>query len=100
MSDLDALKKQVEEQLGIIRPRLQADGGDVRLVDVDAEGVVTVELEGACKGCPMSAVTLAMGIEKTIKEAIPQVKKVEAAGSNFPPGLLDKFRAMNQYGNS
>ena len=95
MIDKEALLKKVKEQMESIRPRLQADGGDVELVGVDENGVVTVELQGACKGCPMSAVTLAMGIERTIKQAIPEVTKVEAAGSNFPPGLLDKFRAMN-----
>lgn len=93
MATKEELMKKVEEQLDKIKPKLQADGGDVKLVDVE-DGIVTVELEGACKGCPMSAVTLALGIEKTIVEAIPEIKKVEAANANFPPGLLDRFRQM------
>lgn len=94
MDKNEETRKKVEEQLEIIKPRLQADGGDVKLVDVK-DGVVTVELQGACKGCPMSAVTLAMGIERTIREAVPEIIRVDAAGSNFPPGLLEKFRKMN-----
>jgi Fe-S cluster biogenesis protein NfuA len=93
MATAEETRKKVEEELEKIKPRLQADGGDVRLVSVE-DGVVTVELEGACKGCPMSAVTLAMGIERTIKAAVPEVKKVEAANATFPPGLLDKFRGL------
>lgn len=62
--------------LQLIRPSLQADGGDVRFVDVNEEGVVTVELQGACKGCPMSELTLANGVERILKERIPGVTSV------------------------
>ena len=71
------MKEKVEEVLNQVRPSLQADGGDVELVDV-VDGVVRVRLKGACAGCPMSQMTLAFGIEKVLKERIPEVKKVEA----------------------
>jgi Fe-S cluster biogenesis protein NfuA len=58
---------------------LQADGGDVQLVDVDEKGVVKVRLTGACGGCPMSQMTLKMGIEKVLKQNVPEVSRVEAA---------------------
>ena len=57
---------------------LQADGGDVELVDVDEEGVVKVKLQGSCAGCPMSQMTLKMGIEKILKQNIPEVARVES----------------------
>ena len=60
-----------------IRPALQADGGDVELVDVTKEGVVRVRLIGACAGCPMSTMTLAFGIERELKKQVPGVKRVE-----------------------
>jgi Fe-S cluster biogenesis protein NfuA len=70
-------KDRVEEALQGIRPALQADGGDVSLVDVDEEkGIVRVQMEGACSGCPSAQITLAMGIERAIKEAVPEVKEV------------------------
>ena len=65
--------------LELIRPSLQADGGDVRLVDVNEDGVVSVELQGACKGCPMSQMTLANGVERILKERVPGVTKVVPA---------------------
>ena len=71
----ELLKKVLEE----IRPNLQADGGDVKLVDVAEDGVVTVELQGACKGCPMSEMTLANGVERILKERVPGVTKVVPA---------------------
>ena len=70
------MKEQVETALGKIRPSLNADGGDVKLVDVSDDGVVKVQLTGACSGCPMSQMTLKMGIEKVLKEEIPEVKEV------------------------
>jgi Fe-S cluster biogenesis protein NfuA len=70
------MKVRVQEVLNQIRPALQADGGDVELVDVSAEGVVSVKLTGACGSCPMSTMTLKMGIEKTLMENIPEVKEV------------------------
>ena len=74
-------KKDVEEVLNLIRPSLQADGGDVALVDVEADGTVVVELQGACKGCPMSPMTLANGVERILKERIPEVLRVVPAGA-------------------
>lgn len=72
-------KEDVQSVLDLIRPSLQADGGDVSLVDVADDGTVTVELEGACKGCPMSQMTLANGVERILKERIPEVTKVVPA---------------------
>ncbi|MBE0598105.1 MAG: NifU family protein [Desulfuromonadales bacterium] len=70
------MKDKVQEVLNLVRPALQADGGDVELVDVSSEGVVSVRLTGACGSCPMSTMTLKMGIERTLKEKIPAVKSV------------------------
>jgi len=71
------MKEEVEKILDEIRPSLQADGGDVELVDVDEEnGIVKLRLTGACAGCPFSTMTLQMGIERILKEKIPGVKKV------------------------
>jgi Fe-S cluster biogenesis protein NfuA len=70
------MKEQVQKALDIIRPSLQADGGDVELVDVSADGVVKVKLTGACHGCPMSQMTLKMGIEKMIKKQVPEIKEI------------------------
>lgn len=72
------LKDKIEEVLNRIRPYLQADGGNVELVDVEDSGVVKVRLTGACGGCPMSQMTLKMGIERILKESLPEVKSVEA----------------------
>jgi Fe-S cluster biogenesis protein NfuA len=72
------VKERVQQELEAIRPRLQADGGDIELVDVDADGTVKVRLTGACGGCPMSTITLTMGVEAKLKERIPEVKKVVA----------------------
>jgi Fe-S cluster biogenesis protein NfuA len=72
------MKQKVEAALKTIRPSLQADGGDVELVDVSEDGVVKVRLKGACAGCPMSQMTLSQGIEKTLKQAVPEVTKVIA----------------------
>ncbi len=72
------LNRKIEDVLNRIRPSLQADGGDVELIDVDENGIVKVKLTGACSGCPMSAMTLKMGIEKIIKQNIPEIQKVES----------------------
>ena len=72
------MKEKVAQVLDEIRPALQADGGDVELVDVTADGVVQVKLTGACHGCPMAQMTLTQGIEQSLKDAIPQIKAVEA----------------------
>jgi Fe-S cluster biogenesis protein NfuA len=74
----DKMKEQVKQVLDKIRPMLQADGGDVELVDVE-NGIVKVKLKGACSGCPMSQMTLKNGIERMIKKEIPEVKSVESA---------------------
>jgi Fe-S cluster biogenesis protein NfuA len=73
------MKEKVEAVLDKIRPMLQADGGDVELVEVDEGGVVKVRLQGACAGCPMSQMTLKNGIERLLKQEIPEVKSVESA---------------------
>lgn len=71
------MREKVEEIIETIRPNLQADGGDIELVSVEA-GVVKVRLKGACAGCPMSQMTLSMGVERVLKEQIPEIIKVES----------------------
>ncbi len=73
------MREEVEKALAKVRPALQADGGDVELVDV-RDGIVSVRLTGACGGCPMSQMTLKAGIERAIKEAVPGIKGVESVG--------------------
>ena len=72
------LREKVDSALQKVKPSLQADGGDVQLVDVDDDGVVKVRLMGACGGCPMSQTTLKMGIEKVLKQNVPEIKSVES----------------------
>lgn len=72
------MKEKVEEALQQIRPSLQADGGDVELVEVTEDGVVKVRLTGACGGCPMSQMTLKQGIERFLKSSIPELDRVES----------------------
>jgi len=74
---VDELRKKVEDAINQIRPALQADGGDVELVDF-IDGVVQLRLKGACHGCPSAAVTLHHGIERFLKDRIPEVTGVEA----------------------
>lgn len=71
------MKDKVEAALAKIRPMLQRDGGDIQLIDV-VDGVVKVKLQGACGSCPMSAMTLKMGVEKQLKQEVPEVKEVVA----------------------
>ncbi|HOD37176.1 MAG: NifU family protein [Candidatus Marinimicrobia bacterium] len=71
------MKEKVEEVIESIRPMLMADGGNVELVEVTKDGIVKLRLTGACGGCPMSTYTLRMGIERRLKEAIPEIKSVE-----------------------
>lgn len=73
------MQEKVEKALVKVRSFLQADGGDVELVEITEEGVVRVRLTGACSGCPMASMTLKTGIEKILKEEVPEVKRVEAA---------------------
>ncbi|WFS62007.1 NifU family protein [Pseudodesulfovibrio thermohalotolerans] len=72
------MREKVEDVLDKIRPMLQGDGGDVELVDITDSGIVKVRLTGACKGCPMSQMTLKNGIERILLKEIPEVKGVEA----------------------
>lgn len=72
------LRERVQTTLETVRPSLQADGGDVELIDVDENGVVKVKLQGACHGCPMAAMTLQMGIERILKSQVPEVTSVES----------------------
>jgi Fe-S cluster biogenesis protein NfuA len=72
------VRERVESALDHIRPVLRADGGDVELVDIQ-DGVVSVRLTGGCGCCPMSAMTLTNGIERLVKEEVPEVKEVVAA---------------------
>ncbi|MGA2781812.1 MAG: NifU family protein [Smithella sp.] len=72
------MKEKVQKAIDLIRPSLQADGGDVELIDVSVDGIVKVKLTGACHGCPMSQMTLKMGIEKIIKTQVPDIKEVVA----------------------
>jgi Fe-S cluster biogenesis protein NfuA len=71
------MREKVESALNQIRPALQADGGDVQLIDV-SQGVITLRLTGACGGCPMAAMTLRRGIEQVLKERVPEVREVIA----------------------
>lgn len=71
------MKEKVEKALEKLRPYLQADGGDIELVEVK-DGIVKVKLLGACKGCPMAQMTLQQGVEKVVKKEVPEVKSVVA----------------------
>lgn len=73
------MKARVEAVLNKIRPSIQADGGDVELVEISDDNVVTVKLTGACVGCPMAQLTLKGGIERILKHEIPEIAAVEAA---------------------
>ena len=78
---------QVEEVIEIIRPAIQADGGDITLLTVDQEsGIVTVQLSGACVGCPASTVTMKAGIERIMKDRVPGVTAVVQPGEDFELG--------------
>lgn len=72
------MREKVEKALEKIRPMLQADGGNVELVDVSNDGVVKLKLTGTCGCCPMSQMTLKMGIERIIKQEVPEIKEVVA----------------------
>jgi len=72
------LRERIENALQNVRPSLQADGGDVELVNVDEAGFVKVKLTGACGGCPMAQMTLRMGIEKMLRQNVPEIKGVES----------------------
>ncbi len=72
------MREKIEAAIEKIRPMLQADGGDLELVDVSEDGIVQVRLQGACSGCPMSQMTLKNGVERIIKQEVPEVKSVES----------------------
>ena len=72
------MKEKVEQAIGQIRPFLQADGGDIELVEVTPDGIVKVRLTGACCGCPMSQITLKQGVQNALQERVPEVKSVES----------------------
>lgn len=72
------LKDRVARVLSLIRPAVQSDGGDIELVDVTPDGTVQIRLHGACVGCPSSALTLQVGIERNLKAHVPEVKGVQA----------------------
>jgi len=72
------MREKVEEILATIRPTLEADGGSIELVDVDEAGVVKVKLTGACAGCPMSQMTLQHGVERVLREQLPEIQRVLA----------------------
>ncbi|MFH1037629.1 MAG: NifU family protein [PVC group bacterium] len=72
------MREKVEAALNKVRPFLQADGGDVELIDVTPEGLVRVKLTGACGGCPMSQMTLKHGVERAIREEVPEITGVES----------------------
>jgi Fe-S cluster biogenesis protein NfuA len=74
---VEDLKKLVEQALAKIRPMLQRDGGDIELVEV-TDGIVKVRLTGACKGCPMSQMTLKQGVEKLLLKEVPGLKELQA----------------------
>lgn len=79
MEEPKTVNDRVNEVLGKIRPMIQADGGDIELVGVeDDTGKVSVRFHGACKGCPMSAMTLKMGVERQLKMQVPEVTEVVA----------------------
>ena len=72
------IKQQVEQALDKIRPFLQRDGGDIQLIDVTDDGIVKVQLTGACQGCPMSQMTLKQGVERALMKEVPGVKEVQS----------------------
>ncbi|MFH0808903.1 MAG: NifU family protein [Pseudomonadota bacterium] len=75
------MRERVQAALEKVRPHLQADGGDVELVDITEDKVARVRLKGACHGCPMSQMTLKMGIERFLKKEVPELAGVEAVTS-------------------
>ncbi|MFX1496197.1 MAG: NifU family protein [Promethearchaeota archaeon] len=70
-------KEKVKQVIEKIRPQLQADGGDVEIVEITDDGIVKVRLQGTCAGCPYSQQTLSMGIERAVKQFVPDVKAVQ-----------------------
>lgn len=75
---MDALHQKVEEALDTIRPYLEADGGNVAVVEITSDQILKLELTGACKTCNMSHMTMKAGIEETIKRAVPEIKEIQS----------------------
>ena len=75
-TDPSSMRQRVQDVIDLIRPAVQADGGDIELVDVAADGVVQIRFHGACHGCPSSHMTLQHGIERNLREQVPQVTRV------------------------
>jgi Fe-S cluster biogenesis protein NfuA len=71
-----SMRERVQNVLNLIRPAVQADGGDVELVDVSLDGVVSIRFHGACHGCPSSTMTLQDGIQRNLREKVPEVTRV------------------------
>lgn len=78
IEDIEAFKTRVIEVIDQIRPSLQMDGGDIKLIDVNDSGEVQVALQGACASCPHATMTMKMGVERVLKEEIPEVVSVDA----------------------
>lgn len=76
--NMETIRNRVEEALSTIRPYLEADGGDVEIIEISADNIVKLELKGACKTCNMSHMTMKAGIEETIRRAVPEVKQIVA----------------------
>ena len=72
------MKEKVEKAIAKIRPHLQMDGGDIELVEVTADGIVKVRLTGACGSCPMAKITMKHGVERVLKEEVPEIKEVQS----------------------
>src|SRR4051812_6800009 len=75
-NDVQPVRERVQTVINLIRPAVQADGGDIELVDVNTAGVVSIRFHGACHGCPSSTMTLQMGIERNLRERVPEVTQV------------------------
>ena len=80
---MNQLESRVSEALNKIRPYLEADGGDISLVEITSDNVVKVELHGNCVGCSMSMMTMKAGVEQSVKSAVPEISKVEAVNPEF-----------------
>lgn len=76
VTPIPGIKEKVQTVINLIRPAVQADGGDIELVDVAEDGVVQIRFHGACHGCPSSTMTLQMGIERNLREKIPEITAV------------------------
>lgn len=79
-----SIHQKVEDALQAIRPYLEADGGDVKILEISNDGIVKLELLGACGSCPMSTMTLRAGVEEAIKRAVPEIRSVEAINITSP----------------